>query len=337
MVNYIRQYNKDTKRWEEWYRGATNAYHYVASTKTWEKMQYGDPREYKAHKYNAKTKLWEPAYSYNFDAITEKQFRATWNRSYTSANVRNHIDNGDMYMGKYGRHNTVENIIYDPIYWGNQRSLIGFDFAEIQKAISGKAVVSIDLYLKNKHTWYVAGGDANIITHSFTAPPSTFDYTENRIASTYFKRGQHKWVSLDTKFAKQLAEGTITGFGLMGVNDDPRYYGYYAGRDDDSHYPTIRIRYYNTDYVPDKKYQSDFWRSQLGDKPLSIGTVTTSNGPQYTEVQSGDGLWQISQRLINNGLVTDVTVNQMMERLMELNGFSSTNPFIYPNQKLRYK
>ncbi len=79
----------------------------------------------------------------------------------------------------------------------------------------------------------------------------------NRIVSHTFKRGQHKWVSLDTKFAKQLAEGTITVWFDVAqtMTQDIMVIG--AGR-------TMivitlqRIRYYNTDYAPDKKYQSDF-------------------------------------------------------------------------------
>ncbi len=78
------------------------------------------------------------AYSYNFDAITEKHEGDMEIVHTLSANVRNHIDNGAVYMGKYGRHNTAGNIIYDPIFTGVINGADQPDFAEIQKGFQGK-------------------------------------------------------------------------------------------------------------------------------------------------------------------------------------------------------
>jgi hypothetical protein len=57
---------------------------------------------------------------------------------------------------------------------GNQRSLVGFDYAAIQAALSGATITSIKLTAYAEHWYLNAGGTAVIGTHSYTSKPSTW-------------------------------------------------------------------------------------------------------------------------------------------------------------------
>ena len=69
-------------------------------------------------------------------------FSATWSESYDGGgNVKpSQYTLGRLYQGRYGHHNTIDNIYYNPIYWGSQRSLIGFNAKQIQEKLKGATV-----------------------------------------------------------------------------------------------------------------------------------------------------------------------------------------------------
>lgn len=57
--------------------------------------------------------------------------------------------------------------------------------------------------------------------------------------------------------------------------------------------------------------------------------------PQYTTVKTGEGLTQIANRLMKQGLLPWPT-NVARTTLMELNGFTSSNPRLYPGDEIMY-
>ena len=119
-------------------------------------------------------------------------FPATWSESYDGeGKVKpSQYTMGRLYQGRYGKYNTIDNIQYNPIYWGVQRSLIGFDAKKIQANLKGARIQKIELYLKNEHFWYAKGGRAAIVSHSFPNKPNKFNYTTSVTDRYFYKRSR---------------------------------------------------------------------------------------------------------------------------------------------------
>lgn len=310
-------------------------------------------------------------------------FPATWSESYDGkGNVKPaEYTMGRLYQGRYGKHNTIDNIEYNPIYWGVQRSLIGFDAKKIQESIKGARIEKIELYLKNEHFWYAKGGRAAIIPHSFANKPNKFNYYQSDIANVYFTKGQGQWVILPNTLGVLLKNGTISGFGLYRNTQQLDYYGYFSGANS-ANRPMLRITYAKNVFVSNtgKEYLIDepknsepktatytvrsgdsLWSistkygvtvSQLqewnnlssnlihpGDVlSIYLNTVTTSTPavvPKYTSVQRGEGLVQVTERLMRQGLLSQ-DFNTARLTLMNLNGFTSSAPMLHPGDQILY-
>lgn len=310
-----------------------------------------------------------------------KTYDSTWWQSYDgNSNMRSTTS---AYQGRYGHHDTVQNIVHNPIYFGRQRSLFGFNIQAIQKDLAGAEIESVEIYLKNQHTWYVAGGTASIVSHNFSNKPSTFNYVNN-VTREKFSKGQGKWITLPKTFGNDLKSGRVTGFGLFIQSDDPEYYGYYETK------PKIRVRYKRNYYTligPDgqpietqittpsvsdelkyitykvvandtlwsiaQKYnvsvaQIQSWNNISDASTITIGqtlkiytsvsnntVVAPVSTPKYTTVRTGEGLVQVVERLMRQGLLSS-DFNQARQTIMLLNGFTTSNPILQPNQIIMY-
>lgn len=309
-------------------------------------------------------------------------FPATWSESYdrTGAIKPAAYTLGRLYQGRYGRHNTIDNIWYDPIYWGVQRSLIGFNAKEIQEKLKGSTIQKVELYLKNEHFWYVRGGRASIVSHSFANKPYRFNH-KSSVANSAFAKGQGKWVELPLSQGNLLRNGSISGFGLFRNATDLNYYGYFSGATSRNK-PVLRITYSKNIYVSytGEEYLTDepknnepkrvtytvkkgdsLWSisnrygvtvSQLqewnkisgslihpGDV-LSIYQSTPTSSvpaavPKYTSVRRGEGLVQVTERLMRQGLLSqDFSTARLT--LMNLNGFTTSSPMLHPGDQIMY-
>lgn len=309
-------------------------------------------------------------------------FPATWSESYdgTRKVKPSQYTMGRLYQGKYGRHNTIDNIEYNPIYWGIQRSLIGFDTKRIQARLKGARIQKIEIFLQNEHFWYAKGGRAAIISHSFSNKPNEFNYSRE-VANVPFKKGQGKWVILPDTLGTLLKNGTITGFGLF--HNAPRldYYGYFSGANS-ANRPVLRVTYIKNIYVSNtgdeyltdepkpsepkrQKYtvksgdslwsistkygvtvsQLQEWNNLSGTlihpgDVLSIYQKTESSStpaavPKYTSVKRGEGLVQVTERLMRQGLLSQ-DFNTARLTLMNLNGFTTSAPMLHPGDQIMY-
>lgn len=314
-------------------------------------------------------------------------FEATWSDSYDGDNNAKPREYtlGRLYQGRYGHHNAIDNIYYNPIYWGSQRSLIGFDVKKIQEALVGGTVHRIELYLKNEHFWYVKGGKASIVSHNFSNKPSKFNHVDI-IKEETFSKGQGKWVRLPVELGEQLKNGEISGFGLYKNTSDLDYYGYFSGATSKDR-PKLRIIYAKNYYLEgiegheyllnDDTYrgpQYNLHTVQQGETLWSIAnqhgkTVSQIQGwnnltgtlihpgdrlriyvelgsgsgkisepataPKYTSVVSGEGLVQVTERLMRQGLLSS-DFNTARRTLMELNGFTTSAPMLHPGDQIMY-
>ena len=309
-------------------------------------------------------------------------FPATWSESYDGdGKVKpSQYTMGRLYQGRYGRHNTIDNIQYDPIYWGVQRSLIGFDTKKLQASLKGANIQKIELYLKNEHFWYAKGGRAGIVSHSFSSKPNKFNFVSS-VVDAGFTKGQGKWVILPHTLGTHLKNGTMTGFGLYRNTQQLDYYGYFSGANS-SNRPMLRVTYTKNTYISNtgKEYLTDkptnsepkttTYKVKSGDSLWSISTKygvtvsqlqewnnlsgalihpgdvlsiyrkteTTSRPaavPKYTSVQRGEGLVQVTERLMRQGLLSQ-DFNTARLTLMNLNGFTSSAPMLHPGDRIMY-
>lgn len=309
-------------------------------------------------------------------------FPATWSESYDGeGKVKpSQYTMGRLYQGRYGKYNTIDNIQYNPIYWGVQRSLIGFDAKKIQANLKGARIQKIELYLKNEHFWYAKGGRAAIVSHSFPNKPNKFNYTTS-VTDRYFTKGQGQWVVLPDSLGTLLKNGTISGFGLYRNTQQLDYYGYFSGATS-SNRPVLRVTYTKNIYVSDTgdEYLTDEskpsepkrekYTVKSGDSLWSISTkygVTVSQlqewnslsgtlihpgdvlivyrktdsssvpaaVPKYTSVKQGEGLVQVTERLMRQGLLSQ-DFNTARLTLMNLNGFTTSAPMLHPGDQIMY-
>lgn len=161
-----------------------------------------------------------------------KTYSSTWTRSYQS-DGDSRIANGDMYQGYYDSTN------------GNQRSLIGFNYSQIQSDLSGATVKTVKLTLKNKHFYWNYGGNVALGTHNYTSSPSSWSGSrvdESLMTSTWTK-GAKKTVTLASSFGTDLKSGDATGIALGPGNDNGLdWYGYFAGQNSGDR-PVLTITY----------------------------------------------------------------------------------------------
>lgn len=171
---------------------------------------------------------------------------AKWSRSYSGDNTPKPAvnDNGDMYQGKYGYYNPSENIYYNPIYHGIQRSMVGFDVASIRNATKGAKIEKVEIYLQNRHSWYYSGATAVIRKHNQSNQPGRYSDTGLLKSEKYTFRGQGKWITVNKSFGEELRDGKASGFGLFQNSAEQEYYGYWYGMSgNSSQRPKIRITY----------------------------------------------------------------------------------------------
>jgi hypothetical protein len=128
---------------------------------------------------------------------------------------------------------------------GNQRSLVGFDYATIRNDLAGATISKITLTAYAEHWWYNSGGTAVIGTHNYTSKPSSWSdsrVNQNRQTSSSWPRAAKRTVTLSTSIGNELRDGSTTGIAFgPGNSSDTIYYGKFTGSG--SNRPSITISY----------------------------------------------------------------------------------------------
>lgn len=145
---------------------------------------------------------------------------AVYGQAYRSVGGFTGGDNSKLYQGNVGDG-----------YNGRQRSLIGFDYASIQSALSGSQITSVELWMYMAHTYWNAGGTAWFGMHNNTAKPGTWGGTIGRdlVSSKKVPKVGGVWCALSTEFGARLRDGSARGITLQAPSDDREYYLYAHG------------------------------------------------------------------------------------------------------------
>lgn len=220
----IRRYNG--RDWQDAsVRKWSNGSWVQAQIKQWSNGSWGEPVVQKPAKKRY-TKTWE----------------ATWTRSYGHGGTVLKPDKlggkNKMYQGRYGQPDSWN---YD---WGIQKSMVGFDWRNIEKEIINAKVEKIEIYLHNEHFWYFAGGRASIGIHNNGTPPSTFKEVRYGVKNVAYQgRGQAQWIEMPLEFATRFQTNGAGGFTLNRNTSELSYYGYFYGAGAGSKAPKVRITY----------------------------------------------------------------------------------------------
>ncbi|MBS4462278.1 hypothetical protein JXA27_06865 [Aerococcaceae bacterium zg-B36] len=277
-----------------------------------------------------------------------KEFECTWSQSYTGDNTPV-FRYGNISQGKRDQGSIHSQGNQTKIDSGIERSLFGFDTIAIQNALRGKSINTVEIYLTNTYLPTSYGTTASLCTHNFTASPAKFDCIKNNVGSyTFKKQGEGRWISIHYSEALGLATGEITGFGLKTYLDDARHYGYFAGYGQNGA-PRLRIRYSDSSYsksdtplpepikTPAPKPITPTLPPRLEPKPQPKPKPPVVQHPaKYTKVLAGEGLVQVTERLMRQGVLSQ-DFFKARAKLMKLNNFSTAAPLLHPNQPIMYE
>lgn len=161
---------------------------------------------------------------------------ATWAQAYRSSGGKTGGDDRYLYYGNSG----------ESSYNGKQNSLVNFDYAAIQTALSGATIDGVEIFLQNIHTWAYSGATCYVGTHvhaSGSAPSTYGGSTHDFISSFHTDRNKGAWHTVSTEFGQRLRDGTATGIILQAPNNSTSFYGYAAGFGSGQTVPQIRITY----------------------------------------------------------------------------------------------
>lgn len=171
------------------------------------------------------------------DITYVKEYAATWARSYNQKN-NNAWDSwytDQIVQGQYGG--------------GNQKALIGFNWAQIMADLAGGAPVNAEIRLTFFHWWSNAGGTAVIGTHNYSSPPGSFTgQNPNRVQSGGWPRGATRWVTLGAGICDEFRAGTAKGITIgPGASASTQYYGKAYGYSTDPskaiYVPTLKLTF----------------------------------------------------------------------------------------------
>lgn len=151
----------------------------------------------------------------------EISFTATGGRSFSSSGSTRSTTK--LYQGYYDS------------TWGNQRSMVSFDYAAISAALAGKTVTGVSLRFRTQFSYYAAGITAVIGTHNDT-DVSTYSgagIKSNRVKKSGMSAGEWATVELGQTVAEEFKAGTAKGVAFgPGPSTSKSYYGYhYLGGD----------------------------------------------------------------------------------------------------------
>lgn len=107
---------------------------------------------------------------------------------------------------------------YDGTAANARRSILLFNYASIQAALSGAVIKKVELYLKRLNTSHGTSTAYTCVKmHNYASKPTTWKGTDLGDAdsgSPSFTRGQSKWITLLNSVGEGLRDGTVKGLCL---------------------------------------------------------------------------------------------------------------------------
>lgn len=160
-----------------------------------------------------------------------RTYSATWYQTYSEDNTQKSDTTANQ-----GRYSSSD---------GNQRSLIGFDYADMRSDLAGSTINKVTFTAYAEHWYYNNGGTAVLGTHNYTSEPST--WADSRVAqngqqSSGWPRAAKRTVTLANSVGNGIRDGSITGIAFgPAPSSDLIYYGKFTGFG--SNRPSITITF----------------------------------------------------------------------------------------------
>lgn len=152
-----------------------------------------------------------------------KTWTAEWTQTYQGDGDKRTDDRGNKYL-VYGSSGDSFN--------GRNRSLIGFDYADIDSTLTGSTVKRVQLRLTNVHAYWNSGVDIWFGIHNVTSEPASWpsgSIVRSKISKQHFGKPQTKTVDLPLEFATRIRAGTGKGIAIEAPDGDVAHYGYAGG------------------------------------------------------------------------------------------------------------
>lgn len=156
-----------------------------------------------------------------------KTYSASWSRSWNQSG-------GGIVSGS-GTY-TDAHMMYTGLGVSPMGSMAGFPALNLP---SGAKVTKVQLYLKNRHFYYNAGGTVHIGYHGQGSTPGSF--TTNDRQSYGWNYGQGKWVTLPSSWNSGFGSGSYRGISL-GIDGSNATYAYFDG-DGKTAQPMLKVTY----------------------------------------------------------------------------------------------
>ena len=128
--------------------------------------------------------------------------------------------------------------------YGNRRSMIGFNTAQIRKDLAGAEIVKIELRLSRRKD-SVGAKTATIVigSHNNASAPSKFSENWYGQGHVRLDKNSTKWTTLDKWFGEYLKDNRIKGITIHSKNTGNSYLADLFGMGSTSYKPMLRITY----------------------------------------------------------------------------------------------
>jgi hypothetical protein len=150
-----------------------------------------------------------------------KTYYSTYSRSFISTGATRYDDPSTCYQGTY------------PGYGGNQRSIVGFNFAAIEADLAGATRMSAIFGFRPSHAYWNSGLTAVIGSHNYGSKPGSWssgNVWQNQIRKGSCAADHNYTVNLTAWHCWAFQNGTITGMAFgPAPSNDLSYYGFMYG------------------------------------------------------------------------------------------------------------
>jgi hypothetical protein len=144
------------------------------------------------------------------------KYYATWANSYGDGDINDSSHRDELnYQGESSYH-------------GEESSLWGFDYAQMQTDLAGLEIESVGVRLTSRWTYAGGGKEFHIMPHNYSSKPSTVSLQDN-MSHVFLGRGQTGSTDLPVWFGEGLRDGTQKGLGLRFTQPGEYAWGYCTG------------------------------------------------------------------------------------------------------------
>jgi len=139
-----------------------------------------------------------------------------WSASYSGTSI-NTSSNRDVlnYEGRSSIH-------------GDESSLWGFDYAQMQADLAGKTITAVEVRLTSRWSFGALGKNFHVMQHNHATKPASVSLG-TILEVAIWERGETRSVDLPLSFGEALRDGTQKGVGLRFNDPSDNGWGYMTG------------------------------------------------------------------------------------------------------------